>query len=71
MTPAALSARIRHLDQLALGVARELQLEGPSDIFHWRERLEYGYALLKMRHGMESARVVLGKAHQRSDHSGR
>jgi hypothetical protein len=53
------------LDQLALGVAREIQLERQSDIFLWRERLEYRYALLKMRYAMESARVALTKALRR------
>ena len=40
------------LDQFALGVAREIQLEGQSDIFLWRERLEYRAALVKMRYGL-------------------
>jgi hypothetical protein len=58
---------MRRLDQLALSVAREMQLEAKSDIFLWRERLEYRAALVKMRQGMESARVVLVKARQRLD----
>ena len=45
------------LDQLALGVSRELQIEAKSDIFYWQERLEYRYALIKMRQGLEAARV--------------
>ena len=71
MTPAALRARMRRLDQLAMEAARELQLEKQSDIFLWRERLEYREALLKMQYGLESARVALAKALRRIDHVGR
>ena len=41
ISPAAISARMRRLDQLALGVAREIQRERQTDIFLWRERLEH------------------------------
>ena len=71
MPAAALAARMRRLDQLALGVARELQFERQSDIFLWRERLEYRESLLKMQYGLESARVALAKARQRLDRHGR
>jgi hypothetical protein len=66
MFPAAISARIRRLEELALGVLRELQqIERRSDIFLWQERLEYRYALLKMCRSLENARVALAKARQR------
>jgi hypothetical protein len=43
---------MRRLDELAMEAARELQLEKQSDIFLWRERLEYRYALLEMWRAM-------------------
>jgi hypothetical protein len=71
MIPAALRDRMPRLDQIALGLARESLLERNSDIFLWRERLEYRYALMKMRHGLESARVALAKALRRIESMGR
>jgi hypothetical protein len=66
MSPAAISARIRRLEELALGVLRKLQqIERRSDIFLWQERLEYRSALLGMCRGLENARVALVKAKQR------
>jgi len=65
MLPAAISARIRRLEQLGLGVARALQVEKQSDIFLWRERLEYRYALLRAWRGFENARIALAKALRR------
>jgi hypothetical protein len=41
MNAAALTARMRRLDQLVLGVTREIQFERKTDIFLWQERLEY------------------------------
>ena len=70
MSPAAIAARIRRLEQLALGVARELQIEKQTDIFLWRERLEYRYVLLAAWNGFENARVVLAKARQRLEGNG-
>ena len=67
MSAAALSARVRRLDQLALGVAREVQLVGQDDFLLYVERREYLTALHRMCAGMESARVVLAKARQRND----
>jgi hypothetical protein len=58
---------MRRLDQLALGVAREIQLERQSDIFLWQERLEYRAALVKMQHGLEGARIALAKALRRME----
>ena len=65
MSPAALRARMRRLDELALGMARELQVEKQSDIFLWRERLEYRYALLEAWRGFENARIALARALRR------
>jgi hypothetical protein len=65
VTAAALSARVRRLNQLALGVAREVQLVGQADIFIYVERREYLTALHRMCAGLEGARVVLAKARQR------
>jgi hypothetical protein len=66
-TPAALSARVNRLNQLALGVAREVQLVGQDDLLLYVERREYLSALHRMCAGLESARVVLAKARQRID----
>ena len=71
MSPAAISARIRRLEELAMGMARELQVEKQSDIFLWRERLEYRYALLEAWRGFENARVALAKARQRLEGNAR
>ena len=70
MNSAALRARMRRLDALVVGFARESQLEAKSDIFHWRERLEYRYALVKIQRGLEGARVALAKALRRMDSAG-
>jgi hypothetical protein len=67
MTAADLTARIHRLEQLALGVARETQLVGQTDIFLHLERREYLDALNRMCAGVESARVALVKARQRLD----
>ena len=61
MSAAALSARVRRLDQLALGVAREVQLVGQDDFLLYVERREYLTALHRMCAGLEGARVVLAK----------
>jgi hypothetical protein len=71
MSPAAISARIRRLEELALGVARELQIERQSDIFLWTERLEYRYALLQAWRGFENARISLAKALRRIESGAR
>ena len=67
MNAAALAARIRRLERLSIGVARETQLVGQADIFLYRERREYLDALNKMCAGLESARVALVKAKHRLD----
>jgi hypothetical protein len=67
MNAADLTARIRRLDRLSLGVARETQLVSEADIFLYRERREYLDALQRMASGLEAARVVLVKARHRLD----
>ena len=67
MTAADLTARIRRLERLCLGVARETQLVGESDFLLYRERREYLDALQGMATGLEAARVALVKARQRLD----
>ena len=71
MSPAAISARIRRLEQLALGMAGEVQVEKQSEIFLWTERLEYRYALLRAWRGFESARIALAKALRRIEREAR
>ena len=71
MTPAALRARMRRLDELAMEAARELQLEKQCDLFFWTERLEYRYALLGAWRGFENARIALAKALRRIEGQGR
>ena len=61
MSPAANSARIRRLEELALDMASELQLEKQSDIFLWTERLE-----LTLRAVGDAARV-----RERADRAGK
>jgi hypothetical protein len=67
MNAAALSARIRRLEPLSLGVARETQLVGQADIFLYVEHREYLEAPHRMCAGLECARVALAKARQRLD----
>jgi hypothetical protein len=67
MNAAALSARMHRLEQLSLGIARETQLVGESDIFLYRERRDYLDALHRTHAGLESARVASAKAWRRLD----
>jgi hypothetical protein len=71
MTTAAIAALIRRLEQLGLGVARELQLAEKSDILLYRERVDYFDALRRVWAGVENARVALATARQRLDSEGR
>jgi hypothetical protein len=71
MTAADLSARVRRLEQLGIGIAREIQVLDKSDIFLYVERREYHTALHRLYAGLESARVALAKARQRLDGKGR
>jgi hypothetical protein len=65
MTAAALSARIRRLGRLSLGVAREAQLLRQADLFLYVERRQYLAATQRLRRGLEGTRVALAKARQR------
>jgi hypothetical protein len=67
MNATDISARIRRLEQLGLGVAREIQRVEKSDILLYRERMEYFDAMRRVWAGLESARVALAKARQRLD----
>jgi hypothetical protein len=62
MSRTAISARVRRLNQLALGVAREVQLVGQDDLLLYVERREYLTALHRMCTGLDGARVALAKA---------
>ena len=53
------------------GLAREVQFEKQTDIFLWRERLEYREALMQMWRGLENARIALAKALRRNEGGGR
>jgi hypothetical protein len=64
-------ARIRRLEQLALGLARETQLVGQADIFLYVERRGYLTALHEMCARLASALVALAKVRQRLDGYGR
>jgi hypothetical protein len=65
MTTADIVARVRRLEQLSLGVAREMQLAEKANIFLYRERSDYFDALRRVWVGLANARVVLVKARQR------
>jgi hypothetical protein len=54
----------------ATGV-RDLQVQKQSDIFLWRERLEYREGLTQMHRGFENARIALAKALRRIESAGR
>ena len=71
MSAADIGARVRRLDQLARGVAREIQLVEKTAILLYRERRDYFDALRRLWAGVENARVALAKAHQRLAGKGR
>jgi hypothetical protein len=52
MTTADIVARVRRLEQLSLGVARELQCVENIDIFLYRERGDYFDALRRVWVGL-------------------
>jgi hypothetical protein len=61
-----LTARCRRLNDLHIGLQREMALIGEgNDPLLYRERQDYLAALRDAVHGLESARVVLAKARQR------
>ena len=59
-------ARVRRLDQLSRGLAKEIQLvEKADDPMLYVERMEYLAAIQQARAGVENALMVLAKAKQR------
>jgi hypothetical protein len=65
MSAADIAARVRRLEQLALGIAREIQLVEKTAILLYRERRDYFDALRRIWTGIENARVALVNARQR------
>jgi hypothetical protein len=66
LSAAGILARIRCLDQLSRGLAKEIQLvERADNPMLYVERKEYLTAMRKVRAGIEDALVVLAKAKQR------
>jgi len=66
MNVADLEARVRRLDQLARGLAKEVALwKSCNDPLLYLERKAYLGAIQDALAGVESARVVLAKARQR------
>jgi hypothetical protein len=67
MTLADLAARVRRLDELMRGLAKELALwkEG-NDPLLYLERQAYLKAIQEALTAVETARVVLAKARQRT-----
>jgi hypothetical protein len=71
MNAAAIAARIRRLDQLSRGIAREISIvDKADDPLLYLERRAYLDALLATVRGVETARVALVKARQRIDRGG-
>ena len=68
MSAADISARVRRLDQLSRGLAREISIVAKADDpLLYLERQQYLDARRKTQAGVESARVALVKARQRLD----
>jgi hypothetical protein len=62
----AIAARVRRLDQLARGIAKEVVLwKGCSDPLLYLERKDYLNAIQTAAAGAEAARVALVKVRQR------
>jgi hypothetical protein len=68
ITLAALAARVRRLDELMRGLAKELAVwkEG-NDPLLYLERQAYLKAIQDALTGVETARVVLARARQRAE----
>jgi len=68
MSAADISARVRRLEQLSLGLAREINTVAKADDpMLYVERQAYLAAMRKTLAGVEAARVTLAKARQRID----
>jgi hypothetical protein len=66
MNAADIVARVRRLDQLSRGLAKEIQLvEKADDPMLYVERMEYLAAIRQARASVENALMVLAKAKQR------
>lgn len=66
MTLDDLSARVRRLDELARGLAREVALwQKGDDPLLFRERRAYLSAIQDALGGVEKARAILAQARQR------
>jgi hypothetical protein len=64
-----LQGRVRRLDQLARGLAKEVTLwKGSDDPLLYLERRAYLNAIQDALAGIEAARVVLARARQRLEH---
>jgi hypothetical protein len=71
MTLADLAARVRRLDELMRGLAKELALwKDGNDPLLYLERQAYLKAIQEALTGIETARVVLAKARQRTAREG-
>jgi hypothetical protein len=72
MTLADLAARVRRLDELMRGLAKELALwKDGNDPLLYLERQAYLKAIQEALTGIETARVVLAKARQRTAREGK
>lgn len=65
MRLADITARVRRLDQLSRGIARELQIASKVDLLQYRERRDYFDAMRRVWVGLENARAALAKARRR------
>jgi hypothetical protein len=66
MTLAALSARVRRLEELSIGLAREVvRVKEAANPLLYLERKAYLKALQDALAGVEAARVILALARQR------
>jgi hypothetical protein len=66
MTVREIAARVRRLDDLARGLAKEIVLvQEANDRLLYRERRAYLDGLQRALGGVEEARVVLARARQR------
>jgi len=66
MSTADIVARVRRLDQLSRGLAKEIQLiEKADDPMLYVERRDYLAAMRQLRAGVENALAVLAKAKRR------
>jgi hypothetical protein len=66
MNLADIAARVKRLDQLSRGLAKEeVMVRHTHDTLLYRERQDYLMAIREAVSGVEAARVTLAKARQR------